>query len=49
LLRQVLALSPDNMHALFDLSELEIRTGRFAEGWAHYESRVAFGDDLNNA
>jgi len=42
-------LSPDNMHALFDLSELEIRTGRFAEGWAHYESRVAFGDDLNNA
>ena len=49
LLRQVLVLSPDNVHALFDLSELEIRTGRFAEGWAHYESRVAFGDDLNNA
>jgi tetratricopeptide (TPR) repeat protein len=49
LLRQVLELSPDNAHALFDLSELEIRTGRFAEGWAHYESRVAFGDDLNNA
>ncbi len=49
LLKQVLALSPNNAHALFDLSELEIRTGRFAEGWAHYESRVAFGDDLNNA
>jgi Tfp pilus assembly protein PilF len=49
LLRQVLALSPNNPHALFDLSELEIRTGRFAEGWAHYESRVAFADDLNNA
>ncbi|MGQ7937106.1 tetratricopeptide repeat protein [Paraburkholderia sp. D1E] len=49
LLRQVLELSPDNVHALFDLSELEIRTGRFTEGWAHYESRVAFGDDLNNA
>ncbi|MFL9916661.1 glycosyltransferase family 9 protein [Paraburkholderia fungorum] len=49
LLRQVLALSPNNAHAQFDLSELEIRTGRFAEGWAHYESRVAFGDDLNNA
>ncbi|MFL9869772.1 glycosyltransferase family 9 protein [Paraburkholderia fungorum] len=49
LLRQVLVLSPSNAHALFDLSEFEIRTGRFAEGWAHYESRVAFGDDLNNA
>ncbi|MFL6644762.1 MAG: tetratricopeptide repeat protein [Paraburkholderia fungorum] len=49
LLRQVLELSPDNVHALFDLSELEIRTGRFAAGWTHYESRVAFGDDLNNA
>ncbi|MEA3085165.1 MAG: hypothetical protein QOC89_2862 [Paraburkholderia sp.] len=49
LLRQVLVLSPNNAHAQFDLSELEIRTGRFAEGWAHYESRVVFGDDLNNA
>ncbi|RAS19520.1 glycosyltransferase family 9 protein [Paraburkholderia bryophila] len=49
LLRQVLVLSPDNAHALFDLSELEIRTGRFADGWAHYESRVAFGGELNNA
>ncbi|CAB3801235.1 hypothetical protein LMG28614_05342 [Paraburkholderia ultramafica] len=49
LLRQVLAMSPNNAHALFDLSELEIRTGRFADGWAHYESRIAFADDLNNA
>ncbi len=49
LLRRVLELSSNNMHALFDLSELEIRTGRYAEGWAHYESRVAFNDDLNNA
>lgn len=49
LLRQVLTLSPDNAHALFDLSELEIRAGRFADGWAHYESRVAFGGELNNA
>lgn len=49
LLRQVLVLSPNNAHAQFDLSELEIRTGRFAEGWAHYESRVAFGNDLNDA
>lgn len=49
LLRQVLVLSPNNAHALFDLSELEIRTARFAEGWAHYESRVAFGDELNSA
>jgi len=49
LLRQVLVLSPNNAHALFDLSELEIRSGRFAEGWAHYEARVAFADDLNNA
>ena len=49
LLRQVLAISPNNAHALFDLSELEIRTGRFADGWAHYESRIAFADDLNSA
>ncbi|WP_027799846.1 tetratricopeptide repeat protein [Paraburkholderia dilworthii] len=49
LLAQVLALSPNNPHALFDLSELEIRSGRFAEGWAHYESRIAFAGDLNNA
>jgi Tfp pilus assembly protein PilF len=49
LLRQVLAISPNNAHAQFDLSELEIRTGRFADGWAHYESRVAIGNDLNDA
>jgi len=49
LLRQVLASSPENAHAWFDLSELEIRNGRFAEGWAHYESRNAFAGELNNA
>lgn len=49
LLTQVLAMSPDNAHARFDLSELEIRSGRYAEGWAHYESRMAFADDLNDA
>jgi Tfp pilus assembly protein PilF len=49
LLRRVLELSPNNAHAMFDLFELEIRCGRYADGWANYESRVAFGDDLNNA
>jgi hypothetical protein len=49
LLRRVLELSPNNAHAMFDLSELEIRSGRYADGWAHYESRIAFGDDLNDA
>ncbi|MEC5405440.1 glycosyltransferase family 9 protein [Paraburkholderia sp. MPAMCS5] len=49
LLRQVLELSPDNAHALFDLSELEIRSARFAEGWAHYESRIVFAGNLNDA
>ncbi|WP_144110708.1 glycosyltransferase family 9 protein [Paraburkholderia sp. BCC1886] len=49
LLRQVLTAEPGNAHAWFDLSEIEIRTGRFADGWAHYESRLAFADDLNNA
>ncbi len=49
LLRRVLELSPNNAHALFDLSELEIRSGRYADGWAHYESRIVFGDDLNDA
>jgi hypothetical protein len=34
---------------MFDLSELQIRSGRFAEGWALYESRLAFAGDLNNA
>ena len=49
LLRRVLELSPNNAHAMFDLSELEIRSGRYADGWAHYESRIVFGDDLNDA
>ena len=49
LLRRVLELSPQSAHAQFDLSELEIRSGRYADGWAHYESRIAFGDDLNEA
>jgi Glycosyltransferase family 9 (heptosyltransferase) len=49
LLRRVLEVSPHNAHAQFDLSELEIRSGRYADGWPHYESRIAFGDDLNEA
>ncbi|WP_429302748.1 tetratricopeptide repeat protein [Paraburkholderia sp. GAS199] len=49
LLKQVLALSPNNAHATFDLSELEIRSGRFADGWRHYEARTVFADDLNQA
>ena len=49
LLRRVLELSPNNAHATFDLAELEIRSGRYADGWVNYEARVVFGDDLNNA
>ncbi|WP_144156666.1 tetratricopeptide repeat protein [Paraburkholderia sp. BCC1885] len=49
LLRRVLELSPNNALVMFDLSELEIRSGRFADGWANYESRTAFGNDLNEA
>jgi tetratricopeptide (TPR) repeat protein len=49
LLRRVLELAPNNAQAMFDLSELEIRSGRYADGWAHYESRIVFGDDLNDA
>jgi diadenosine tetraphosphatase ApaH/serine/threonine PP2A family protein phosphatase len=49
LLQHVLELSPHSAHAQFDLSELEIRSGRYADGWSRYESRVAFGDDLNDA
>jgi hypothetical protein len=49
LLRHVLELSLQNAHAQFDLSELEIRSDRYADGWARYESRIAFGDDLNDA
>ena len=49
LLRRVLELAPDSAHALFDLSELEIRSGRYAHGWSHYEARVAFDDDSNRA
>jgi tetratricopeptide (TPR) repeat protein len=49
LLRRVLELSPGNAHATFDLSELEVRSGRYEQGWLDYEARVAFGDDLNNA
>jgi Flp pilus assembly protein TadD len=49
LLREVLRLSPDNAHARFDLSELELRTHRYGQGWLDYEARTAFGDDLNHA
>lgn len=49
LLRRVLELAPDSAHALFDLSELEIRNCRFADGWAHYESRTTFDDQSNGA
>jgi tetratricopeptide (TPR) repeat protein len=49
LLRRVLELSPDSPHTLFDLAELEIRAGRFAQGWPHYEARIAFDDGIDNA
>jgi cytochrome c-type biogenesis protein CcmH/NrfG len=49
LLRRVLELSPDSPHALFDLAELEIRAGRFEQGWSHYEARLAFDDGIDNA
>jgi tetratricopeptide (TPR) repeat protein len=49
LLRRVLELSPDSAYALFDLAELEIRAGRFAQGWPHYEARLAFDDGVNPA
>src|SRR6202012_2509012 len=47
LLRRVPELSPDRPHALFDLAELEIRAGRFAQAWPHYEARVAFDDGID--
>ncbi len=49
LLHRVLELAPDSAHARFDLSELEIRSGRYAQGWTHYDARLAFDDDHNNA
>ncbi|MBP0594513.1 glycosyltransferase family protein [Paraburkholderia sp. LEh10] len=49
LLRRVLELTPNNAHALFDLSELEVRSGRYAQGWLDYEARIAFADDANAA
>ncbi|CAB3763996.1 tetratricopeptide repeat protein [Paraburkholderia humisilvae] len=49
LLRRVLELSPQSPHALFDLAELEIRAGRFAQGWPHYEARLTFDDGIDNA
>ncbi|WP_280530549.1 tetratricopeptide repeat protein [Paraburkholderia sacchari] len=49
LLREVLALSPHSPHARFDLSELEIRSGRYAEGWEHYEARLELDGDGNGA
>jgi hypothetical protein len=42
-------MTPDNAHALFDLSELEVRAGRYAQGWLDYEARVAFAHDSNAA
>ncbi|MEI6002321.1 ADP-heptose--LPS heptosyltransferase [Paraburkholderia bengalensis] len=49
LLRRVLEMTPNNAHALFDLSELEVRSGRYAQGWLDYEARVAFAHDSNAA
>ncbi|MBN3762663.1 tetratricopeptide repeat protein [Burkholderia sp. Ac-20365] len=49
LLRRVLELAPNNAHALFDLSELEVRSGRYAQGWLDYEARIAFAHDSNAA
>ena len=49
LLRRVLEMTPNNAHALFDLSELEVRAGRYAQGWLDYEARVAFAHDANAA
>ncbi|TDG23857.1 ADP-heptose--LPS heptosyltransferase [Paraburkholderia silviterrae] len=49
LLREVLALKPESSHARFDLSELEMRSGRYAQGWEHYEARLELEGDGNGA
>ncbi|MDE1183810.1 tetratricopeptide repeat-containing glycosyltransferase family protein [Paraburkholderia sp.] len=49
LLRRALKLDPDSAAAQFDLSELEIRAERFADGWPRYEARVAFDEQPGNA
>jgi hypothetical protein len=49
LMRAALARAPHSAHARFDLSELEIRSGRYAEGWASYEARHELGTDSNGA
>jgi len=49
LLREVLALKPRNPHARFDLSELELRSGRYAQGWEDYEARLELDGDGNGA
>jgi hypothetical protein len=49
LLRTAVRLAPQSPHARFDLSELEIRAGRYADGWANYEARHDLGMDGNGA
>jgi hypothetical protein len=49
MLRRVLELSPDNVYALFDLSELDVRQGHYEQGWTRYQVRVALEEDMDNA
>ena len=43
LLREALRIAPQNVRARFDLSDLELRAGRYAQGWADYEVRLEMG------
>jgi hypothetical protein len=49
LMRSALGFAPHSAHARFDLSELEIRSGRYADGWANYEARLELGMEGNGA
>jgi tetratricopeptide (TPR) repeat protein len=49
LLREAHALDPHNPHVRFDLSEREIRSARYKEGWARYEARYELNFGSNEA
>jgi tetratricopeptide (TPR) repeat protein len=49
LLREALHIAPQNAYARFNLSDLELRAGDYAQGWADYEARFDLNLELNGA
>ena len=49
LLRKALRIAPQNAYVRFNLSDLELRAGDYAQGWADYEARFDLNLRFNGA